>query len=104
MYRKHSSFPFANVRRIGRTMGQRRSQHRFAISLAAIQIGLAVFYGVFVRYGGSADAVNFKDHKDAWQEMAITYPCEGIRYIICLFSIFGEVNTFFGACNVHGST
>ena len=57
-------------------MGQKRSQHRFAISLAAIQLLLSIFYGVFVRYGGSADPIKFSDNKDAWQEMAITYPCE----------------------------
>ena len=57
-------------------MGQKRSQHRFAISLGIIQVLLAIFYGVFVRYGGSADAINYKDHKDDWQEMAITYPCK----------------------------
>ena len=70
-------------------MGQKRSQHRFAIALGAIQIMLAVFYGVFVRYGGSADAINFKDNKDAWQEMAITYPCEAnnpdLTLPVCLF-------------------
>ena len=57
-------------------MGQKRSQNRFAISLAVIQLLLAVFYGVFVRYGGSADAINFNNNKEAWQAIAITYPCE----------------------------
>ena len=57
-------------------MGQKRSQGRFAIALGLIQLMLAVFYGVFVRYGGSADPIKFRDNKDAWQEMAITYPCE----------------------------
>ena len=78
-------------------MGQKRSQHRFAISLGIIQVLLAIFYGVFVRYGGSADAVNYKDHKDDWQEMAITYPCERP---ICIFKhswFLGEVACFSGS-------
>ncbi len=78
-----------------------KSQRRFAIALAIVQVAFAALYGVLLRYGESADPLRYANGSGAgeetWKTLSEQYPCEDYMCIHCIGRGRSIVNVCFSS-------